>query len=429
MSGNGQTIPVEMPQLAAGGESPSSGAALASWLVSVGDRVEAGSVIAELETDKATVELESPASGSVVVLRVEAGTEGIQPGEILAEIRVDEDGEKAARAGSAGPTPGAPTPPPSDDVSPSGPEVAVGSPNPEGRATPLARRAAATNAIDLSEVEGSGPGGRVLEADVLRLAEGSGSKAVEWDAAPSVSDPVPVSETEVVEEFRLERLTSMRRTIARRLTDAKQNVPHFYLRTRVELDALMAIRRELNEALTEEGRAERLSVNDFVVRATGLALRDVPEANVQFAEEGMRVFERVDVSVAVATEGGLVTPVVRGADRKGLVELSAEIRALADQARSGRLRPEQYQGGTVTVSNLGMYGIETVYPILNPPQACIVGVGAAEAQPVVKAGEIAIAHVAAFTLAADHRAVDGAVGARLLARLREHLEDPLGMML
>jgi pyruvate dehydrogenase E2 component (dihydrolipoamide acetyltransferase) len=229
--------------------------------------------------------------------------------------------------------------------------------------------------------------------------------------------------------FETRRLSAMRKTIARRLTEAKQQVPHFYLRVRVRMDELLAVRTRLNAGLAEEGREVKISVNDFIVRAAALALRDVPAANVQFAGDSMRVFDRVDVSVAVATDGGLVTPVVRDADRLGLVAVAEEVRALAALAREGRLKPEQYQGGTFTVSNLGMYGIETVYPILNPPQACILGVGAADEQPVVRDREIVVGHVAAFTLAADHRAVDGAVGAQLLAAIRDRLEDPMGMML
>jgi len=195
------------------------------------------------------------------------------------------------------------------------------------------------------------------------------------------------------------------------------------------MDAVMNARTQLNRELASDGRDTKISLNDFILRATALALRDVPAANVSFAGDEMHVFDRVDISVAVATDGGLVTPVVREADRKGLAALAEEVKGLAVLARTGQLRPEQYQGGTFTISNLGMYGIETVYPILNPPQACILGVGAAEEQPVVRNGEIAIGQIAAITLAADHRAVDGAIGAQLMAALREKLEDPLRMML
>jgi pyruvate dehydrogenase E2 component (dihydrolipoamide acetyltransferase) len=213
------------------------------------------------------------------------------------------------------------------------------------------------------------------------------------------------------------------------MTESKQQIPHFYLRMRCSMDAVMEARTQLNCELVSEGRDTKISINDFILRAAALALREVPAANVSFAGDEMHVFDRVDISVAVATKGGLVTPVVREADRKGLAELANEVKALAALAREGKLRSEQIQGGTFTISNLGMYGIETVYPILNPPQACILGVGAVEEQPVVRNGEVAIGRIAAITLAADHRAVDGAVGAQLMAAVRERLEEPLCMML
>ena len=432
--------PIEMPQLAAG-DDEGEGATLASWLVAVGDRVEAGDVVAELETDKATVELERPADGIVTVLHVAAGTEGIQPGVLLGEIEdgaVDE-ADASPSAEASAPTPAASAPPVVADVLPTGVSDSSTSEAAETstarRSTPLARRAAAANEVDLDRVEGSGPGGRVVEADVLRVAGGDVpvQPAPPAPASPSATTPAASPDAAMPAEtgssVRIERLSAMRKTIARRMTESKQQVPHFYLRARVAIDEVLSIRARLNEGLVEEGRDVKLSVNDFVVRAVALAMRDVPAANVQYAEDGMHVFEGVDVSVAVATEGGLVTPIVRDADRKGLVDLSVEIKALAEQARAGSLRPEQYQGGTVTVSNLGMYGIETVYPILNLPQACIVGVGAAEEQPVVRDGRVDIARITGVTLAADHRAVDGAVGAQLLAAVRGHLEDPMGMML
>jgi pyruvate dehydrogenase E2 component (dihydrolipoamide acetyltransferase) len=293
-------------------------------------------------------------------------------------------------------------------------------------ATPLARRAAAERGVDVSALRGTGPGGRIVEADVLEAAAEPATKppaasgGAVGERSPSVDLDAP---------FEARRLSAMRKTIARRLTESKQQVPHFYLRMRCSMDSILEARARLNAGLAAEGQETKLSLNDFIVRAAALALREVPEANVSFAGDAMHFYERVDVSVAVATDGGLVTPVVRDADRKGLSALADEVKELAALARDGKLRPDQYQGGTFTISNLGMYGIETVYPILNPPQACILGVGAAEEQPVVRGGEIVIGRVAALTLAADHRAVDGAVGARLMAALRERLEDPLGMML
>ncbi len=433
MSDADKLVRIEMPQLSSGAEEESEGATLASWLVAAGDEVEQGEVIAELETDKATVELESPASGRLVEIAVSEGTEGLQAGTLLGTIEsegappVEAPTEEAA---NSAPAVDAPVVAPASEVSDS-PDVAppiVDDPA-GGRSTPLARRAAEANAIDVATLEGSGPGGRVVEADVLRAAGAAPTESLQ--ATPTESlQAAPLPEIVDVEDgVRIERLSGMRKTIARRLTESKQQVPHFYLRSRVRMDEAMEVRARLNQGLANDGAGVKISLNDFVVRAVAGAMRDVPEANVQFAEDGMRVFDRVDVSVAVATEGGLITPVVRDADRLGLAALADAIRILAVQARDGSLRPEQYQGGTVTVSNLGMYGIETVYPILNPPQSCIFGVGAAEAQPIVRDGEIGVGHIAMVTLAADHRAVDGAVGARLLAAVRARLEDPLGMML
>ncbi|MGB0622095.1 MAG: dihydrolipoamide acetyltransferase family protein [Myxococcota bacterium] len=429
-------IPIEMPNLSSGDDQDGEGATLANWLVAVGEEVEQGEVIAELETDKATVELESPATGRLAEISIAEGTEGLRPGVLLGTIECDvapkvEGAESEADSSGEEEALGAPqalddegaSRSPAFEPPPSLP------PADAPRSTPLARRVAEANNVDLGSVQGSGPGGKVVEADVLAAAGGAPVEAKTVPAkagavAPSVSSP-----TEAGAEVRVERLSAMRKTIARRMTESKQGVPHFYLDVRVAMDEVMAVRARLNEGLAADGATTKISLNDFVVRAVAGAMRDVPQANVQFAEDGMRIFERVDVCVAVATEGGLVTPVVRDADRKGLVALAGEIAQLAELARSGALRPDQYQGGTVTVSNLGMYGIDAVYPILNPPQACIVGFGAAMEEPIVRDGEIGVGHIACATLAADHRAVDGAVGARLLAAIRERLEDPLGMML
>jgi pyruvate dehydrogenase E2 component (dihydrolipoamide acetyltransferase) len=416
---------IEMPELSSEGE----GATLATWLVAIGDRVEKGDVIAEVETDKSTVELEAPATGTIVALAVSEGDEQIMPGTLLGSL--DADDSSALAAPPSGPVTASVPTTPRVETEPTMTDEQTLRPSVEGvvplrESTPLARRAASDRNIDLSSLTGSGPGGRVIEEDVLRSIDS------ESDVAPNVAadswSPVPAA-VDVGGRFQTVRLSAMRKTIARRMAESKQQVPHFYLRLRCSMDAVIDMRTQLNQDLASEGLDTKISVNDFVLRAAALALRDVPEANVSFQGDTMRLFESVDVSVAVATDGGLVTPVVHDADQKGLASLAAEVKALAISARDGKLRPEQYQGGTFTISNLGMYGIETVYPILNPPQACILGVGAAEEQPVVRGGEIVIGRIAAFTLAADHRVVDGAVGARLLAALRERLEDPLCMML
>ncbi len=416
---------IEMPELSPDGE----GATLATWLVSVGDRVEKGDVIAELETEKATVELEAPATGTIVAFAVEEGVEEIMPGTLLGSLEPDESSPSAEPASK---TSAVPIEQGSQGVAEtkSVPAAKAMPTDPESvrSATPLARRAALERRVDLATVTGSGPGGRVVKEDVLRFAD-TDSDPVEDSGRGEVSRGPDAQTLDVTGSFDAVRLSAMRKTIARRMTESKQQIPHFYLRMRCSMDAVMQARIQLNRELASEGRDTKISVNDFILRAAALALREVPAANVRFAGDEMHVFDRVDISVAVATDGGLVAPVVRQADRKGLAELANEVKALAALAREGRLRSEQIQGGTFTISNLGMYGIETVYPILNPPQACILGVGAVEEQPVVRNGEIAIGRIAAITLAADHRAVDGAVGAQLMAAVRERLEEPLCMML
>lgn len=437
------STPIKMPNLGA----ETDEARVSAWLKAAGDTVMEGEVIAELETDKATVELEAPATGRVAELIVKAGTEHIAVGTVLARIEVDSTG-----AGDAPPTP-VPQSSRTATESEDGLETAVADepdsvrtlapPAAARGSTPLARRAAAEHGLDLERVSGSGSGGRIVEADVLRLAgngpesgsaaAGAGAAAshgpLVFDVVDGVTESASYAEGDVEAGFDSVRLSTMRKTIARRLTESKQQVPHFYLRLRVPMDSLMAVRAELNRGLAESGQATKISLNDFVVKAAAVALRDVPEANVQFAGDAMHVFRAVDLSVAVATPGGLVTPVIRDADRKGLVALANEMKALAARAREGKLAPAEYRGGSLTISNLGMYGIETVYPILNPPQACILGVGAALEEPVVRDGEVVVGRIAALTLAADHRAIDGAVGARWLAALRDRLEDPLGMVL
>ena len=431
------SVQIQMPELSTEGE----GATLATWLVAVGDHVEKGDVIAELETDKSTVELEAPASGTITKFLVQEGTEGIDPGVVL--------GMLDAVASSTSSTSSQPEPDESDEPQADRTQDSKDAGAAEGHSdepsltqvddlstvgesdlrasTPLARRAAADRDVDVASLAGSGPGGRVLEEDVLRSATENTENDLAGPA-PSSRD-LRTPEVEISGSFEKVRLSAMRKTIARRMTEAKQQVPHFYLRSRCPMDAVMEVRARLNQDLAAEGRDLKISVNDFIVRASALALRDVPEANVSFAGHEMHVFQDVDICVAVATDGGLVTPVLRNADRKGLSALALEVKELAGLARSGKLRPEQYQGGSFTISNLGMYGVETVYPILNPPQACILGVGAAEEQPVVRDGAIVVGRVASFALAADHRAVDGAVAARFLAALRARLEDPLCMML
>ena len=468
----GTQIKIEMPRISAdGGEEDASGATLASWLVSIGDAVEQGEIIAELETDKSTLELEAPAAGALAEILVEAGSENVLPGTLLATLTASDAASEARDADRSqdprGPASGgedaggadeaAPEIAESKDAAPVAPSESTRGASPV-RSTPLARRAAQARGVDIAELRGTGPGGRVVEADVLGQSDDSrpghergraspaslaspdspvSPGAVAASAAPSTSSPptsfheAPQASPAASDEGRFEtiRHSAMRKTIARRLTESKQTVPHFYLSVKCAMDEVMSIRARLNEELAASGRDTKLSVNDFVLKAAAIALRDVPAANVQFTPEAMHVFETVDLSVAVATDGGLVTPVVRNADRKNLSAIADEVKSLALRARDGTLKPNEYQGGTFTISNLGMYGIETVYPIVNPPQACILGVGAAEEEAVVREGRVETSWRARVTLAADHRAVDGAIGAQLLAAFRRRLEDPLSLIL
>ncbi len=415
-------IEIRMPELSAS----MTEADLIAWLVAPGDRFEAGEVIAEIETDKSTVELEAPAAGVLLEIKVAEGTTAVKVGEVLAVMDAAsaevEDAPPASRPQSPTIVPN-PTAPEAPERSVAAPEVRHGPAESRVAATALARRMADRAGLDLVGLRGSGAGGRIVKADVqaaLGAAEMHAPTVRAVPLTPPSAGQMPLDAPYVEVPH-----SRMRRTIASRLSEAKQTVPHFYLRIECETDRLLAIRSELNAGA--EGR--RISVNDFAVLAVALALREVPEANVAWTDAALRQFERVDMAVAVATDGGLITPILRSADRKGLLEISEEMRELAARARAGKLRPEEYRGGTFCISNLGMYGIESVYPILNPPQSGILGIGAAQERAVVRGGEVVPAMVMACTLSADHRAVDGAVGAQLLAAFKRRIEDPLEMLL
>lgn len=421
---------------------------LAKWLVKEGDTVSAGQVLAEIETDKATMEYESADEGVVGKIFVPAGTEDVAVGTKIAVLL--EEGESAdaiQNGGAAAPAPKAEAPkaaaaPQPQQQAPEAPAAAqpqaapaVASQNGGDRvkASPLARRIASQKGIDLSAVKGSGPGGRIIKADIEAFVPGARpaaaapaaqaatapAAAAAAPAAPSYGPPADVPFEEV-------KLSNMRKTIARRLQESKQTVPHFYLTIDCEIDNLLKVRKELNGRLEKEG--VKVSVNDFVIRAVALALKKVPAANVQFAGDKMYWFKRQDISVAVAIEGGLVTPVVKDAGSLGLGEIAKQVAALAAKAREGKLMPEDYQGGTFSISNLGMYGIKQFEAVINPPQACILAVGAGEQRPVIRDGAVAIANVMTVTLSCDHRAVDGAVGAEFLQAFKRLIEDPLLML-
>ena len=401
---------------------------LARWLVKEGDSVSAGDVIAEVETDKAAMELEAADGGLVGRLLVAEGTEGVPVNQPIAVLLGDGedaaalDGFRPAPAGS-GPE-AAPAPPPAAAASAAS-AAASRRGGPEGAAerifaSPLARRMAERAGLDLAALRGTGPRGRIVRADVeAALSEGS-SQAAPAPAAVDEAPPPPAGAREIVPH------TTMRKTIARRLSESKRTVPHFYLTVDCGIDRLLATRRKFAE---RGGAGRGISVNDFVIRAAALALREIPDANASWSDDGIVRYGSVDVSVAVATGGGLIAPVVRDADRKGLGEISAEMKDLAARARSGGLRPEEYRGGTFSISNLGMFGVREFSAIVNPPQAAILAVGAGEPRPVVRDGALDVATVMTCTLSCDHRVVDGAVGARLLAAFKGFVEYPSTMLL
>ncbi|MBB3931805.1 pyruvate dehydrogenase E2 component (dihydrolipoamide acetyltransferase) [Kaistia hirudinis] len=405
-----------MPSLSAGMEEGT----LARWLKAEGDAVAAGEIIAEIETDKATMEMEAAEAGILGRLLVPAGTNGVpvnapiaillQPGESLAE--------------APAPTPAAPPAQPAASEAPK-PAVATQAADelpPRHLASPLARRLAAESDIDLAALTGSGPRGRIVRIDVERARAAASAASPAPAAEPR---PAPVPEAPAQRVTRLPH-SAMRRVIARRLLESKQTVPHFYLSVECEIDRLLALRADLNAVAADD---YKLSVNDLVIKAAAKALRIVPEANAMWTEDAILRFDDVDVAVAVATDGGLITPVLRRADEKSLGTLSNEIKELAGRARANKLKPEEYQGGGFTVSNLGMYGVVSFAAIINPPQSCILAVGAGKRRAVVREDDtIVAATVMNCTLSVDHRSVDGAIGARYLSAFKDLIEQPLRLL-
>jgi len=415
---------------------------LAAWMKNEGDAIAPGDVIAEIETDKATMEVEAIDEGVLGKILIEAGTENVAVNTPIAIML--EDGESAGdidAAATATPSPApapapsaAPTPAPAQAPAPTAPTAAP-APAPTassgGRtiASPLARRMAEQAGIDLASVSGSGPNGRIVKSDIEAAIAGGGAKAAPSQAPVAAPAPIaasaPSADVPGMPDYDAIPNTTMRKVIARRLTESKQHAPHFYLTVDCEIDALLATRKQLNEKLSDG----KVSVNDLVIKAAAIALKQVPAANASWTEEEIRVYRSVDISVAVAIEGGLITPVIRGAQNKGLAEIAAEMKDLAGRARDGKLMPEEYQGGTFSISNLGMFGIKDFCAVINPPQGAILAVGAGEPRPVVKDGALAIATVMSCTLSVDHRVVDGAIGAEFMAAFKKLIEDPLTMLL
>ena len=422
-------IPITMPAL-----SPTmTEGNLAKWLKAEGDSVTAGDIIAEIETDKATMEVEAVDEGVLAKILINEGTEGVAVNSVIA-LLLEEGEEDSALDGyqtAAPPTPAAPAaaaapalPPEPVAVPPAtAVTVAEGADGARVKASPLARRMAQQAGLALANVNGSGPQGRVVKADIeaaLGKAPAAASIPAAAPAAPTSGGAV--APTEIPH-------TNMRKVIARRLTEAKQQIPHFYLSLDCEVDKLLAMRKELNEKAANEDLGYKISVNDFVIRAAALALRKVPDANVSWTDEVLLKHNVVDVSIAVSIEGGLITPIIRNTDQKGLATISKEMKELAGRAREGKLSPEEYQGGTFSISNLGMFGIREFAAVINPPQGAILAVGRSEERPVVRDGALAVATIMTVTLSVDHRAVDGALGAQYLAAFRGLIEDPLTMLL
>ena len=449
---------------------------LARWLKKEGDAIKSGDIIAEIETDKATMEVEAVDEGTLAKIVVPDGTQDVPVNDVIGVIAAE--GEDASTAFAATPAakpaekPAAPgaTPARQDLEVPLGhqyerapamehvggttaaPQTPMTNGHDKGRvfASPLARRLAKEGGIELSGLKGSGPHGRIVERDVkAAVAGGTGPAAKPATSAPQAaasqakaaepaasSRPTPASDETIKKMFPAGSFTElshdgMRKTIARRLSEAKQTIPHFYLSADIELDALLKLREQINAAAAKDkdGKpAFKVSVNDFVIKGLALALMRVPEANVTWTENAMLKHAHADVGVAVSIPGGLITPIVKAADTKTLSVISNEMKDFAARARAKKLKPEEYQGGTTAVSNLGMFGVKSFQAIVNPPHATILAVGAGEKRVVVKGDQPAVATVMTCTLSTDHRAVDGALGAELMAAFKQLIENPMGML-
>ena len=403
---------------------------LAKWLVKVGDQVSSGDIMAEIETDKATMEFEAVDEGIVAHISVDEGAENVKVGTVIATLA--EEGEDpadvapasggtepaaAAPAAKEQPAAAAPTTP-----APPAPSASAGTTGSSGDriiASPLAKRIAADKGVDLTSIKGSGPNGRIVKADVAGAQPGAA-------AAPATTASAPTKAQDSGIPHEVEKLSGMRKTIARRLTESKQQVPHIYLTVDCRLDALLKLRSELNAALEPQGI--KLSVNDLLIKALAKSLLAVPVCNVQFAGDELLKFSRADISVAVSIPGGLITPVVKDAGNKTVSAISTEMKDLATRARDGKLSPDEYQGGSASLSNMGMFGIKQFEAIINPPQAMIMAIGAGEKRPYVIDDALSVATVMSATGSFDHRAIDGADGAEMMKIFKHLVENPLGLV-
>ena len=431
---------------------------LAKWLVKEGDKIKSGDVLAEIETDKATMEVEAVDEGTVAKIVVPAGTEGVKVNALIAVLAADGEDIAAAASGAGGNAAPAAKEAPKAEAAP-----AAAAPAPASAATsaasarapaetdghrtfasPLARRLAKEAGVDVAALSGSGPHGRVIKKDIEAAISGGTAKAASAAApaaqpaaaAAPTAAPKGMSEETVLKLFEpgsyeLVPHDGMRKTIAKRLQESKQTIPHFYVSVDCELDALLALRTQLNDTASKSkdgAPAYKLSVNDMVIKALALALRDVPDANVSWTDSNMVKHKHADVGVAVSIPGGLITPIIRSAEQKTLSTISNEMKDYGKRAKERKLKPEEYQGGTTAVSNMGMMGVKNFAAVVNPPHATILAVGAGEQRVIVKKGEMAIATVMTVTLSTDHRAVDGALGAELLAAFKGYIENPMGML-
>ncbi len=433
---------------------------LAKWLKKEGDKVKSGDVIAEIETDKATMEVEAVDEGTIAKILVPEGTQDVAVNDVIAVMAGDGEDVKAAASGAGAPAPkpatapapAAPAPaaaaapaaapaakaPPSAAAAPAPQASAAAQANGQGRifSSPLARRLAKEAGIDLGRISGSGPHGRVIARDVESAKSGKGLKAppAAPGAAPAIAPSMSDKQIMALFEdgsYEVVPHDGMRRTIAQRLTASVQNVPHFYLTIDCDIGKLLAAREEINAAAPKDKEKKplyKLSVNDFVIKAMAVALQKIPNCNVSWTEGGMLKHKHSDVGVAVAMPGGLITPIIRKAETKTLSTISSEMKDFAARARARKLKPEEYQGGTTAVSNLGMYGINHFTAVINPPHATILAVGTSEERPVVRDGKIEIASMMSVTLSCDHRAIDGALGAELIGAFKQLIENPVMMM-
>jgi len=432
---------------------------LARWLKKEGDTIKSGDVIAEIETDKATMEVEAIDDGVIAKILVPEGTQDVPVNELIALVAQEGEDAKAVAAAGGGasapapkaaaapaPAPAAAPAAPANAPAAAAPAPAASAPAPAAPkaasgdrvfASPLARRLAKEAGLDLAQIAGTGPHGRVVERDVKAAAAGGGAKAAPAAAKPAAPALPAGMSDETIKKFfapgSYEEVPhdSMRKVIARRLVEAKTTIPHFYLTVDCNLTALLAAREAINAAAPKDKDkqpAYKVSVNDFVIKALAMALQRVPEANVTYTENTMLKHKTSDIGVAVSIPGGLITPIVRDAQTKGLAAISNEMKDYAARARARKLKPEEYQGGSSAVSNLGMFGIKNFSAVINPPHATILAVGAGEERVIVEKGQMKVATMMSVTLSTDHRAVDGALGAQLISAFKDFIENPVGML-